>query len=660
MKANANESKAGSRGDGARLPPVSVEDENVKVDGDVVDIIDVDEWMDGKQSAAVSTTAKVCGDTVDSFTLGEFSCEIDVDDLISNEHQLPFHSARKGREEVPLSHYPDMDEVSGPKDHYLSSGGRSGLHDADGDTNSGFSVMPDPLTLRSSPAITRRQPSPGAFRINPTHRSNPPDDDDDAGTVQILSCADDTTYRSDIPSTSPAHLQHEDMLVQATLVTDGDSVDPLPSFLEDPEQQHPDPTESSSSDIALVEAKPMDEKAPSSFRNQLQSKWTQFHILLVMGLASTALALGLLLIGGREDEGSPVTFSSNNGNLRQTIPPIAPMPVEEQTNTPAATTTPTTSEEAGTAGVVNLKDNQQLTLPTGVPTMAPTVIPSTSPSFMPTSQDTSFLREFYSLLPDYSTSAMQDPESPQFKSFQWLSLDPYLETYSLDQVTQRFALSTVLTAIGISTSIINDVEMHGVHECGWAPMNLKCEDQKLTYILLNNFDLTGSLPLEVGLLTSLRRIEMSTNTLTSSIPTTVGLIKGLEGLDLQHNNLSGELPQELSSLTLLQELNLNNNRFSTSIPSTLGLLINLQRLSLAHNALTGTIPDTIGSLYNITVLELQDNALEGMLPIDVCALQEWSGLSQISVDCSEVACYCICVCYTDHPESNHESSDDSD
>ena len=61
-------------------------------------------------------------------------------------------------------------------------------------------------------------------------------------------------------------------------------------------------------------------------------------------------------------------------------------------------------------------------------------------------------------------------------------------------------------------------------------------------------------------------------------------------LDLQNNNLTGSIPPELGSLPMLQSLDLQNNNLGGPIPPELANASNLERLFLAPNNFTGCIP----------------------------------------------------------------------
>ena len=85
-------------------------------------------------------------------------------------------------------------------------------------------------------------------------------------------------------------------------------------------------------------------------------------------------------------------------------------------------------------------------------------------------------------------------------------------------------------------------------------------------------------------------------------------------LELQENNLTGPIPPELGRLSNLRTLDLHSNNLTGSIPRALGALTNLDRLWVAHNNLTGSIPPELGSLTNLTGLWAAYNNLTGPLP----------------------------------------------
>ncbi len=102
---------------------------------------------------------------------------------------------------------------------------------------------------------------------------------------------------------------------------------------------------------------------------------------------------------------------------------------------------------------------------------------------------------------------------------------------------------------------------------------------------------------------------------SGSIPPELGLLTGLRKLDLSNNpGLTGPIPPELGNLSNLTELLLNDSAFSGPIPPELGNLSNLKTLNLASNRLSGPVPAELGNLTNLTLLYLDNNQLSGELP----------------------------------------------
>ena len=139
----------------------------------------------------------------------------------------------------------------------------------------------------------------------------------------------------------------------------------------------------------------------------------------------------------------------------------------------------------------------------------------------------------------------------------------------------------------------------------------------LTYLNLGGNDLTGSIPPEIGNLTNLTELFLGGNDLTGSIPPEIGNLTNLTVLSLGSNDLTGSIPPEIGNLTNLTELSLGGNDLIGSIPSEIGNLTNLTSLGLDNNDLTGSIPSEIGNLTNLTYLDLYNNQLTGSIPSEI-------------------------------------------
>ncbi|KAL9326047.1 hypothetical protein ACSQ67_006692 [Phaseolus vulgaris] len=86
------------------------------------------------------------------------------------------------------------------------------------------------------------------------------------------------------------------------------------------------------------------------------------------------------------------------------------------------------------------------------------------------------------------------------------------------------------------------------------------------------------------------------------------------GLLLQNNNISGNIPPELGALPKLQTLDLSNNLFSGVIPASLSQLNSLQYLRLNNNNLSGSFPESLAKTPQLAFLDLSYNNLSGPLP----------------------------------------------
>ena len=149
------------------------------------------------------------------------------------------------------------------------------------------------------------------------------------------------------------------------------------------------------------------------------------------------------------------------------------------------------------------------------------------------------------------------------------------------------------------------------------------------FLELENNDLEGPIPRELGQLEQLRTLRLYANRLRGSIPRELGQLQRLEHLMLKRNALTGPIPLELARLGNLANLNLSDNRLTDVIPPELGQLKNLVVLSLDRNQFSGTIPAEIGQLSNLSDLWLDRNRLEGQVPD---ALGELSNLRALALN----------------------------
>ena len=142
------------------------------------------------------------------------------------------------------------------------------------------------------------------------------------------------------------------------------------------------------------------------------------------------------------------------------------------------------------------------------------------------------------------------------------------------------------------------------------------ENGVVTRLNLPSNNLTGTLPAEIGDLTSLEFLDLVNNALSGAIPAEIWNLTNLEDLVLNANALSGAIPAEIRNLTSLRRLAFSGNQLSGAIPAEIGNLTRLEHLDLGANSLSGSIPAEIGNLTNLETLFLCRNSLSGAIPAE--------------------------------------------
>mmetsp|Transcript_18192 Transcript_18192/g.39315 ORF Transcript_18192/g.39315 Transcript_18192/m.39315 type:complete len:893 (-) Transcript_18192:619-3297(-) len=161
----------------------------------------------------------------------------------------------------------------------------------------------------------------------------------------------------------------------------------------------------------------------------------------------------------------------------------------------------------------------------------------------------------------------------------------------------------------------------------------------LKRVNLENNQLRGTLPYDLGKEKHLEEVRMGKNQLHGSIPSSLLRSHSLTKLDLHDNEFTGELeihralslkylylynnklsgtllPSSLCSVsTTLIDLRLNNNSFVGKIPNLNCTMERLELLSLAQNELTGPIHSTLGKQFPmLRELHLYENRLISTIP----------------------------------------------
>ena len=152
---------------------------------------------------------------------------------------------------------------------------------------------------------------------------------------------------------------------------------------------------------------------------------------------------------------------------------------------------------------------------------------------------------------------------------------------------------------------------------------------------LNGRNVAGTLPTELGQLSTLVSFELSSNQLSGTVPSQLALLPALELAYVGNNRLSGTVPPRLLSARRLRELDLGFNNISGTCPPQVRipsvLFLAGQRLSgtlpsewasqsamrqmwLFLNQISGTVPAAYAALSTLESLRLYGNRLSGTLP----------------------------------------------
>ncbi|KAJ1386676.1 Leucine-rich repeat domain superfamily [Sesbania bispinosa] len=126
--------------------------------------------------------------------------------------------------------------------------------------------------------------------------------------------------------------------------------------------------------------------------------------------------------------------------------------------------------------------------------------------------------------------------------------------------------------------------------------------------------LSGTLPLTLGSLTSLLKLDVSHNCLEGSLLKEFAHLKNLTLMDLRNNKFSGGLTLSLQEMYSLEEMVLSNNAIGGNIRTLKWEnLQNLVILDLSNMGLAGEIPESLSELKRLRFLGLSDNNLTGNL-----------------------------------------------
>ncbi|KAK9907158.1 hypothetical protein M0R45_002403 [Rubus argutus] len=152
----------------------------------------------------------------------------------------------------------------------------------------------------------------------------------------------------------------------------------------------------------------------------------------------------------------------------------------------------------------------------------------------------------------------------------------------------------------------------------------------VTSIVLKAQDLPGKLPPELSRLPYLQAIDLTRNYLYGTIPrewASLPLVK----ISLGGNRLTGSIPMDLANISTLKSFVIDFNSFSGVLPPKLGDLPNIEEMFLTSNNFTGELPETFAKLITLTDFRISDNSFSGKIPNFI---QNWTNLERLVIQAS--------------------------
>ena len=309
--------------------------------------------------------------------------------------------------------------------------------------------------------------------------------------------------------------------------------------------------------------------------------------------------------------------------------------------------------DRGEANAAMIQENASQ--PSMFPLMRPSTMPSIQPSLQPTVEssltivDLSNLsvKELLTYIAFDNGIALRETGSAQNTAFEWLvSSNTNPQDLGSAEVIQTYALATLFYSTnGNNWERLDNWLASDVNVCFWystAGSDACAVDAdgsyELTQLSLNNNNLNGQLPLEIGHLASVEIISLNNNNLTGVLPDQLfSKTQKLKQLEIRDNKIEGSFPTMVGLLSHLLYLDFDSNDFKGTLPTEIAMMTALTTLSLNNNFITGTIPMQFSTMSNLRNLYLDGNNLTGKVTDKICALK----LADFKIGCNtKIECSC--------------------
>ncbi|XP_057848447.1 LRR receptor-like serine/threonine-protein kinase FLS2 [Cryptomeria japonica] len=188
------------------------------------------------------------------------------------------------------------------------------------------------------------------------------------------------------------------------------------------------------------------------------------------------------------------------------------------------------------------------------------------------------------------------------------------------------SLIAIKNSITLDPLKVFDTWIPSIHFCNWTGVTCDAAAQKVVSLILESFQLQGTVSPSIGNLTFIKELSLYNNSLSGEIPEELGRLQRLQQLRLSSNELDGPIPLNLTACRDLVRLAVSYNHLTGSTPPQLCRLKKLQVLKLGSNKFTGTIPSSLANLSSLNTLFLETNNLQGQIPPELGQLNELQSL----------------------------------
>jgi len=216
----------------------------------------------------------------------------------------------------------------------------------------------------------------------------------------------------------------------------------------------------------------------------------------------------------------------------------------------------------------------------------------------------------------------------------------------------------------LPSSIVNFNIADTLYDGGLTDENFQ-DATSLAYIDMDNNNFSNGtatgIPNVVGQLPNLQYFYCNDCFLNGNWSFLEGVTSPIVELWIDANvNITGTIPADVGNLTTLESLSIAYNSLTGYMPTTFDGLTNLKQFWAYGNLLSGEIPTTLGELTKLSIVQLEGNSFVGSMPELVCqnTVFPTDFLKQLGADCDDILFVCPCCTCCDIESCLLQNNDD--